>query len=131
MQDEILGQMNEASKNGLAFFQELSTINGNAIKSLFELQFETVSESVTEGTEKMKALTSTQDYKEFFGASAEMMNEYSEKFMDYSKKAEGIITKTNDEIISTYEKSFTVEAPKAKTPAKKAPAKKAAAKKAA
>lgn len=126
MQNEFLGQMNEAGKNGLAFFQEISTINGNAIKSLFELQFETVSESVSESTEKMKALTSTKDYKEFFGASTEMMTEYSEKFMDYSKKAESIITKTNEDIMATYEKSFAAEAPKAKAPAKKAPAKKAA-----
>ena len=126
MQNEYIGQISEASKNGLAFFQELTAINGNAIKSLVELQVETVSTSVTEGAEKAKLLSGTKDYKEFFGASAELINEYGEKFIDYSKKAESILTQTNEEIFSTIEKSLATEAPKAKAPAKKSPAKKAA-----
>ncbi|MCG8378760.1 MAG: phasin family protein [Proteobacteria bacterium] len=119
MQNEIFEKMTEASKTSYAALQELSAINSKVLKELTELQMGLATYSIESGVEFTKALSTTNNYKDFMSAEAEYANEYGNKVLEFSRKTADVLNESRDEVVAWFEKTVESATKETKTAPKR------------
>jgi phasin family protein len=119
MQNEIMEQLTNASKNSYATLQELGEINTKALKKLADVQFSLATLGIESGVEQAKLLSNTSNYKDLLATESELANQYGNKVMELTKQATNVLTESGEEITAWFEKSVEVFSETAKPAAKK------------
>ena len=107
MQNEIIEQMNQMSKDAMASMKTLADINARAAEKLMAKQTEIVSSAIETSVNQVKALSSAKDYKGFFTTQADVTKENSEMLMSYGKEIAKIMEEAKDELTKWVEESVT------------------------
>lgn len=105
MQKEFLDEMKEKGESSYLAMQELGEINSNALKEMYDLQMNMASYGIGSGMEFTKSLGSVGSYNNLLSAKPEYISEYSDRLMEYGRKASSIITEAHDGILEWFEKT--------------------------
>lgn len=107
MQNEMIEQMNQMSKDAMASMKTLADINARAAERLMAKQTEIVSSTIETSVNQVKALSSAKDYKGFFATQADLTKENSEMLLSYGKEIAKIMEEAKDELTKWVEESVT------------------------
>lgn len=119
MQNEIFEKMTEAGKTSYAAIQELTAINSKVIRSLSDLQMGFATYSIESGVERVKALSSTTNYKDLVSAETQYATEFGTKVLELGNKTADVLNASRDDVVSFFEKNIETATAESKPVAKK------------
>lgn len=106
MTNEILNIMSDSGKFPYEGLQELNDINSRIFTRLADLQMSIARFGIEGSIEQARVFTGAKKYEELLSAETELASSYGDRVMELTHEATGIITESQEELLSWMEKRF-------------------------
>ncbi|MEX2525601.1 MAG: phasin family protein [Gammaproteobacteria bacterium] len=106
MTNEILNMMSDNSRFPYERLQELNDINSRIFSRMTDLHMSLARLGIEGSVEQARLFTGAKKYEDLLSAETDLASSYSDKVMELTREATGIITESQEELLSWMEKRF-------------------------
>lgn len=106
MTNEILNIMADGGKFPYQSLQELNDINSRIFSKIAGLQMSLARLGIEGSVEQARLVTGAKKYEELLSAETELAASYSDRVMELTREATGILTESQQELLTWMEERF-------------------------
>ena len=104
MQNDLLDQWGKLTKTTFEALKEFGAINSKVFEKLAQTQLDAVNASLEAGVKGTQVVSQSKDYHDYLARQAAVAAEYSEKFLEITRKANKIVTDGYEEFTAWVER---------------------------